>query len=174
MQVILDSKQIAALLEKIAAEITAATPSDEPLALVGIRSRGEILAQRLQKLLEDKWSRQVDRGTLDITLYRDDLSQMGYQQPTVRSTEIDFDVDDRLIILIDDVLNTGRSVRSALDALIDLGRPRIIQLAILIDRGSRELPIGADYVGKTIEAPSDKRVQVYLHEEDGREEVVLE
>jgi pyrimidine operon attenuation protein/uracil phosphoribosyltransferase len=174
MQVILDSNQIAALLEKIAAEITAATPSDEPLALVGIRSRGEILAQRLQKLLEDKWSRQVDRGTLDITLYRDDLSQMGYQQPTVRSTEIDFDVDDRLIILIDDVLNTGRSVRSALDALIDLGRPRIIQLAILIDRGSRELPIGADYVGKTIEAPSDKRVQVYLREEDGREEVVLE
>ena len=170
----MDSQQIAELLEEIAAEIAASARQAETLALVGIRSRGEILAHRLQIILLDKWSLKTDRGTLDITLYRDDLNQMGYQQPVVRATEIDFNIDDRLIILVDDVLNTGRSVRAALDALIDLGRPEAIRLAVLVDRGSRELPIRPDYVGKTIEAPSDKRVNVYLQEPDKREEVVLE
>jgi len=143
------------------------------LALVGIRSRGEILAQRLQKMIQPRLG-SIDRGTLDITLYRDDLDRMGYQQPKVRSTEIDFNIDDRLIILVDDVLNTGRSVRAALDALIDLGRPCAIRLAVLIDRGHRELPIRADYVGKTIDAPPDKRVQVCLKEVDDKEQAFLE
>jgi len=146
----------------------------EKLALVGIRSRGEILAVRLEQLLSQEGFDQLDRGTLDITLYRDDLNQMGYQQPTVRSTEIDFDINDRLIVLVDDVLSTGRSVRAALDALMDLGRPRAIRLAVLIDRGGREFPIGADFVGQKIEVPEAQRVQVYLREEDNKEEVVLE
>ena len=174
MQVILKENQIAELLDEIVEEITAATAADVSLALVGVRSRGEILAQRLQKLIQDKWSSKVELGTLDITLYRDDLNQMSYQQPEVRTTEIDFCIDDRLIVLVDDVLKTGRSVRAAMDALIDLGRPQAIRLAVLIDRGSRELPIRADYVGKTLEVPLDKTVQVYLHEVDEKEEVVVE
>jgi pyrimidine operon attenuation protein / uracil phosphoribosyltransferase len=116
----------------------------------------------------------VDCGTLDITLYRDDLNRMTRQQPEVRTTEISFPIDDRLIVLVDDVLNTGRSARAALGALIDLGRPRAIRLAVLIDRGQRELPISADYIGKRIEAPREQRVNVYLREVDGREEVVVE
>ncbi|MBN2377651.1 MAG: bifunctional pyr operon transcriptional regulator/uracil phosphoribosyltransferase PyrR, partial [Sedimentisphaerales bacterium] len=140
----------------------------------GIRSRGEILAERLRVKLEALGAAGVDCGTLDITLYRDDLDQMGYQQPTVRSTEIDFDINDRVIVLVDDVLNTGRSIRAALDALIDFGRPKAIRLAVLVDRGARELPIAADFVGKVIEAPADKRVQVYLSEVDDTEKVILE
>ena len=174
MQVILKENQIAELLDEIAEEIAAATAADVSLALVGVRSRGEILAQRLQKLIQDKRSDKVELGTLDITLYRDDLNQMSYQQPEVRTTEIDFCIDDRLIVLVDDVLKTGRSVRAAMDALIALGRPQAIRMAVLIDRGSRELPICADYVGKTIEVPIDKTVQVYLHEVDEKEEVVVE
>jgi pyrimidine operon attenuation protein/uracil phosphoribosyltransferase len=174
MQVILDEKQIAELLEVLIAQIIKAVPPGASLALVGIRSRGEILAQRLQSQLQGQLGSTIDCGTLDITLYRDDLNQMGYQQPTVRATEIDFNIDDRLIVLVDDVLNTGRSIRAALDALIDLGRPRAIRLAVLIDRGQRELPISADYVGKIIDVPSDKRVHVCLQEVDDREEVVLE
>lgn len=174
MKVILDADQIKNLLEQIAREIWAHVPQDASIALVGIRNRGEILAQRLQKMLQEKTDRNIDCGTLDITLYRDDLNQMGYQQPTVRSTEIDFNIDDCLIILVDDVLNTGRTVRSALDALIDLGRPRAIRLAVLLDRGCRELPICADYTGKLIDAPLDERIHVYLQEVDGAEEVLLE
>ena len=174
MQVILESEQISDALNTMAAEMVGSLAEGASLALVGIRSRGEILAQRLQEILRQKHDVPVDRGTLDITLYRDDLNQMSYQQPTVRSTEIDFNVDNCLIVLVDDVLNTGRSTRAAMDALIDLGRPRAIRLAVLIDRGSRELPIRADYVGKVITAPKDKRVNVYLREVDDREEVVLE
>lgn len=176
----LNEKQIAELLDRLAdrvAEALAAEAPPEsptPLALVGIRSRGEIFAHRLQSRLEQRWGGQVDCGTLDITLYRDDLNQMGYQQPRVRSTEIPFSIDDRVILLVDDVLNTGRSVRAALDALVDFGRPKAIRLAVLIDRGHRELPISADYVGIVLEAPIDKRVNVYVREVDDREEVVVE
>ncbi len=164
MQVLLDEKQIGELLGQITTWIQSLAREETTLALVGIRSRGEILAQRLQKMLEARGVSNVDRGTLDITLYRDDLNQMGSQQPTVRATEIDFDIDDRLIVLVDDVLNTGRSVRAALNALNDLGRPKAIRLTVLLDRGSRELPIRADYAAKEIEAPKDKTVQVYLYE----------
>ena len=174
MQLVLDEKKIAKLLDRMAAKIHADVPDDTTLALVGIRSRGETLAQRLQTILHDKHQRQLDRGTLDITLYRDDLNDPDGPQPAVRATEIDFNVDDRFIVLVDDVLSTGRSIRAALDALIDLGRPRAIRLAVLIDRGHRELPICADYVGKTIDAPADQRVCVRLREVDESEEVVLD
>jgi len=174
MQVILDSKAIAVLLEKLADEIIKAAPPQTPLALIGIRSRGEIIAQRLQKIIQSRLNQPVDQGTLDITLYRDDLNQPRHHQPNVRPTEIDFDIDDRLIVLVDDVLNTGRSARAALDALIDYGRPLAIRLAVLVDRGQRELPISADYIGKVVEAPKNQRVNVYLNEVDNREEVVLE
>jgi pyrimidine operon attenuation protein / uracil phosphoribosyltransferase len=172
--VILNRDQISRLLEHLAEAIIADVPPDSRLALVGIRSRGEILAQRLQKLIESKFQNPVELGALDITLYRDDLNTMGYDQPIIQSTEIDFGIDDRLVVLVDDVLSTGRSVRAALDALADLGRPRAIRLAVLVDRGRRELPIRADYVGTAIEVPIEQKVQVYLEEADDREEVVLE
>jgi len=174
MQLVLDEKKIAKLLDRIAAKIHADVTEDTTLALVGIRSRGETLAQRLQTILHDKHDLDLDRGTLDITLYRDDLNEPDAPQPTVRATEIDFSVDDRVIVLVDDVLSTGRSIRAALDALIDLGRPRAIRLAVLIDRGHRELPICADYIGKTVDAPPDQRVCVRLREVDENEEVVLD
>ena len=176
----LNAKEMEGLLEGLAEQIVRGLPKGPegrcsvPVALVGIRSRGEILAQRLQAKLENRLGAAVDRGTLDITLYRDDLNQMGYQQPRVRATEIDFDLDDRLVVLVDDVLNTGRSVRAALDALADLGRPRAIRLAVLIDRGQRELPISADYVGQRLDVAADKRVNVYVREVDEREEVAIE
>ncbi len=173
-KVILESGQISGALEEMAGQILSSAGEGGSVALVGIRSRGELLAERLKGLLSDLGAGEVDCGTLDITLYRDDLDQMGYQQPTVRSTEIDFDINDRVIVLVDDVLNTGRSIRAALDALIDFGRPKAIRLAVLVDRGARELPIAADYVGKVIEAPADKRVQVYLSEVDDTEKVILE
>ena len=175
MEVILDENQIEKQLNVIAVQIIDDLPEGATLALVGIRSRGETLAQRLHKKLQKLHPQApVDCGTLDITLYRDDLNQMSYQQPIVRATEIDFDISDRLIVLVDDVLNTGRSVRAALDALVDLGRPYAIRLVVLIDRGHRELPICPDYTGKTIDAPRDKRVHVYLREVDEKEEVVVE
>ncbi len=174
MQVLLDEKQIEVMLDQIAKSIAEAVPAGSNLALVGVRSRGEVLAQRLQKLLGKYGWPDIDRGALDITLYRDDINQMGSTQPAVRTTEIDFNIDNRLIVLVDDVLNTGRSVRAALDALVDLGRPKAIWLAVLIDRGCRELPICADFVGKVVDADPEKRVNVYVKEMDGREEIVLE
>ena len=176
MQALLNNKGIARLLEDIAEKIyeTISKKEDTPPAIVGIRSRGELLAERLKKILEKKFGKDIDRGTLDITLYRDDLNQMGYEQPVVRATEIEFDIDDRIIILVDDVLKTGRTVRAALDAIIDLGRPKVIKLAVLIDRGQRELPISPDYVGKRIEAPKDKKIMVRLKEVDKLEDVTLE
>ncbi|MBN1765697.1 MAG: bifunctional pyr operon transcriptional regulator/uracil phosphoribosyltransferase PyrR [Sedimentisphaerales bacterium] len=174
MEVILKEHQISQLLEHLASQIIDTNPDCASIGLVGIRSRGEILAQRLQHILLDRGVPEVECGALDTTLYRDDINQMGTHQPTVQTTDIDFNIDDRVIILVDDVLNTGRSVRAALDALTDLGRPSVIRLAVLLDRGSRELPIGADYIGKKIEVPHDKTVQVYLNDMDEREEVVLE
>lgn len=172
---IADDKQVGDLLAGLAREIAGDAPAGVRLALVGIRSRGEIIAQRLARLLADRHGLQADLGTLDITLYRDDLDkQRGYKQPIVQTTEIDFNVDDRLVILVDDVVKTGRSTRAALDALIDLGRPRAIRLAVLIDRGARELPIRPDYVGKIVETSPDQRVYVYLREVDQREEIVVQ
>jgi len=175
MKVILDSRQIRETLEDLVGRIVADTPADSALAVVGIRSRGEVLAQRLAAGLEGRTGRDVACGTLDITLYRDDLNSPNRSaQPQVRTTDITFDLDDKTIILVDDVLFTGRSTRAALDALIDLGRPKAIRLAVLIDRAGREFPIQADYAGLKANISPDQRVYVRLTESDGKDEVVVE
>jgi len=175
MKVLLNAKQIGGILNKLATRIVADTPDNVEIAVIGIRSRGEILAQRLAGILAKKIRGEVPCGTLDITLYRDDLnSPKGNSQPKVRPTEIGFDIDDKIIILVDDVLHTGRSARAAMDALIDLGRPKAIRLAVLVDRSGREYPIQADYAGYKANATPGKTVQVLLKESDDKEQVVVE
>lgn len=142
--------------------------------LVGIRTRGEVLAERITALLRGRGYGPIGRGVLDITLYRDDLSEIG-PRPMVRPTRLDISIDDKPLLLVDDVLFTGRSVRSALDALADFGRPSAIRLAVLVDRGGRELPIQPDFVGLTLtDVPRDHRVNVRLKETDGRDEISVE
>jgi pyrimidine operon attenuation protein/uracil phosphoribosyltransferase len=175
MKVILSSEQIEQILKDLASRIISDTPSELDIATIGIRSRGEILAQRLSSRLSKELGKDVPYGTLDITLYRDDLnSPQSTSQPQVRTTEISFDIDDKIIILVDDVLYTGRSTRAAMDALIDLGRPRAIKLAVLVDRVGREFPIQADYACYKTDAAPGKLVQVFLSESDGKDEVVIE
>lgn len=175
MKVILNSEQIEQILDDLTKNIISDTPSDLDIAVIGIRSRGEILAQRLSGRLSDKLGKDIPCGTLDITLYRDDLnSPRGNFQPHVRTTEIGFNIDEKIIILVDDVLYTGRSARAAMAALIDLGRPKVIKLAVLVDRVGREMPIHADYAGYKTDAVVGKLVQVNLVESDGKDEVVIE
>jgi pyrimidine operon attenuation protein/uracil phosphoribosyltransferase len=175
MKVILDSKQIKQILNELTDKIISDTPNNLSIASIGIRSRGEILAQRLSWQLSKKLGKDIPCGTLDITLYRDDLnSPQGTEQPQVRTTEIGFDVNDKIIILVDDVLYTGRSTRAAMDALIDLGRPRAIKLAVLVDRAGREFPIQADYAGYKSDAEPSNLVQVNLVESDGKDEVTID
>jgi pyrimidine operon attenuation protein/uracil phosphoribosyltransferase len=175
MKVILNSEQIKQILDDLASRIISETPRKLDIAIVGIRSRGEILAQRLSDILSRNLGKAVPCGTLDITLYRDDLnSPQSSAQPQVRTTEIGFDIDDKIIILVDDVLYTGRSARAAMDALIDLGRPKAIKLAVLIDRAGREFPIQADYAGYKTDVAPGKLVQVNLIESDGKDEVIIE
>jgi len=175
MPVVMDADRIARALTRIAHEIVERNRNVSDIALVGVRSRGVPLARRIARALHDITGDDVGTGALDITLYRDDLMrhQVG-PQPLVRSTEIPFSIDDQLIILVDDVLYTGRTIRAALDAVIDFGRPRAIQLVVLVDRGHRELPIRADYVGKNIPTAKSDSVQVRLLEIDGADEVVLQ
>ncbi|MPZ16773.1 MAG: bifunctional pyr operon transcriptional regulator/uracil phosphoribosyltransferase PyrR [Luteitalea sp.] len=162
-------------LARIAHEVLERNRGLDDVAFVGIRTRGVPLAQRIVTAIGELTSHQVPVGSLDITLYRDDLMrhQVG-PQPVVGPTDIPFPIDDHRIILVDDVLYTGRTVRAALDALIDFGRPRTIQLLVFIDRGHRELPIKADYVGKNLPTSLKESVQVRLAEIDGVDEVVLE
>ncbi len=175
MKVILNTAQIGQVLKDLAGRIVAQSPSGLDIAMVGIRSRGEILAQRLSVLVSKGLDKAVPCGTLDITLYRDDLnSPQGSAQPQVRTTEIGFDIGEKIIVLVDDVLYTGRSARAAMDALIDLGRPRAIKLAVLVDRLGREFPIQADYAGVKSDVATGKLVQVNLVESDGKDEVVIE
>jgi pyrimidine operon attenuation protein/uracil phosphoribosyltransferase len=175
MKKLLTTAQIAQVLGQMLEKILPDVPKDGNFVVIGIRSRGEILAQRLSAAMTQKLGREVPCGTLDITLYRDDLNApKGTEQPKVRATEIAFDIDDKFILLVDDVLYTGRSVRAAMDALADLGRPRKVRLAVLVDRGDHELPIRADYVGIHADVPAEQSVKVYLTESDGREEVVVE
>ena len=175
MKVILDSEQIEQILENVTGRIISETAGEFDIAVIGIRSRGEILAQRLSSRLSKKLGKDVPCGTLDITLYRDDLnSPWSTAQPQVRTTEIGFDIDDKIIILVDDVLYTGRSARAAMDALIDLGRPRAIKLAVLVDRVGREFPIQADYAGVKSDIAPGESVQVNLVESDGKDEVIIE
>ena len=174
MKVILNKEQIAGSLNDLTERIAADIPSNIDIAVIGIRSRGEILAQRLSATLEKKISKPIPSGTLDITLYRDDLDDpQGAEQPTVRSTEIDFDINEKIILLVDDVLYTGRSVRAAMDALIDFGRPKAIRLAVFVDRGGHELPIQADYTGIKVNVKSEESVEVNLFETDDIDQVVV-
>ena len=176
MKTILNSVQIEQILHDIVARVVSQTEGKTAfLAVIGIRSRGEILAQRLSNLLSTCIGKDVPCGTLDITLYRDDLSSpQSHKQPMVRPTEIGFDIDNKIIILVDDVLYTGRSARAAIDALIDLGRPKVIKLAVLVDRAGREFPIQADYTGYKAEVEPGKLVQVNLVESDGKDEVTVD
>jgi pyrimidine operon attenuation protein/uracil phosphoribosyltransferase len=175
MSVVMDADRVSRSLARIAHEILERNRGVESLAIVGIRSRGVNLAARLARELKHLTGISVPTGALDITLYRDDLMRNPVgPQPVIRSTEIPFSIDDKVILLVDDVLYTGRTIRAALDALIDFGRPRAIQLVVLIDRGHRELPIRADYVGRNIPTSQQQSVQVRLMEADGKDEVELE
>jgi pyrimidine operon attenuation protein/uracil phosphoribosyltransferase len=169
---ILDKDGIRRSLTRIAHEIIERNKGTDTLALVGIRRRGVPLAERLAERIMDIEGRRVPVGILDITLYRDDLSTLAYQ-PLVRSTEIPFPVGGKTVVLVDDVIYTGRTIRAALGALIDLGRPKVIQLAVLIDRGHRELPIRADYVGKNVPTSKKEEVSVRLQEIDGEDMVII-
>jgi pyrimidine operon attenuation protein/uracil phosphoribosyltransferase len=175
MPVVMDGDRLARSLTRIAHEIVERNRGIEDLALVGIRERGVPIARRLATQLLEITGSHVPTGALDITLYRDDLMRQAVgPQPLVRSTDIPFDLDDRVILLVDDVLYTGRTIRAALDALIDFGRPKAIQLVVLVDRGHRELPIKADYVGKNVPTSRRESVQVRLEEVDGHDEVVIQ
>jgi len=172
MPVVLDADRITRSLTRIAHEILERNRGVDELAFVGIRTRGVPIARRIARAIHQIAHHEVPTGALDITLYRDDLMRHAVgPQPLVRSTEIAFSIDDKRILLVDDVLYTGRTVRAALDALIDFGRPKAIQLIVLVDRGHRELPIKADYVGKNLPTSPSQSVQVRLMEIDGRDEV---
>jgi pyrimidine operon attenuation protein/uracil phosphoribosyltransferase len=169
-----DPGDVQRIIDQLAARVAAAFDRNEPLNIVGIRTRGEVLAQRLAAMLQTQKFDHIARGVLDITLYRDDLSEIG-PRPLVRPTQIDIDIDAKPLLLVDDVLFTGRSIRAALDALSDFGRPSMIRLAVLIDRGGRELPIQPDYVGVTLsDVPKDHRVNVRFSEVDGKDEITVE
>ena len=171
----MDAERIPRSLTRIAHEILERNRGADDLALVGIRARGVPIATRLAAHLKEIAGVDVPTGALDITLYRDDLMRHAVgPQPVIRRTEIPFSIDDRQILLVDDVLYTGRTIRAALDALIDFGRPSAIQLVVLVDRGHRELPIRADYVGRNIPTSRQQSVQVRLAEIDGRDEVEVE
>jgi pyrimidine operon attenuation protein/uracil phosphoribosyltransferase len=171
----MDADRIGRTLARIAHEIVERNKGVDDLALVGVRTRGVPLARRLARALRDISGHDVPTGALDITLYRDDLMRHAVgPQPLVRRTEIQFSIDNRKILLVDDVLYTGRTTRAALDALIDFGRPKGIQLIVLVDRGHRELPIKADYVGKNLPTSPEESVQVRLLEIDGQDEVVVD
>ena len=169
---IMDEDGIRRALIRIAHEITEKNRGVENVALVGIRTRGVPLAARIAEEIQKIENVAVPTGSLDITLYRDDLTTMGYN-PVIHGTEIDFDVTGKHIVLVDDVLYTGRTIRAALDALIDMGRPKSIQLAVLIDRGHRELPIRADYAGKNVPTSRKETIEVALQEEGKTDEVIL-
>ena len=175
MPVLMDAERMARTLTRIAHEIVERNRNLGDLALVGIRTRGVPLAARLRANLHEITGDDVPVGALDITLYRDDLMRHAVApQPLVRRTEIPFSIDDRKIVLVDDVLYTGRTVRAGLDALIDFGRPKAIQLVALVDRGHRELPIKADYVGKNVPTSASESIHVRLQETDGEDLVLIE
>ena len=169
-----DEADVRRAIESLAHRVGGAFDSSRALVIVGIRTRGEVLAGRLAELLAGLGYKSIERGVLDITLYRDDLSEIG-PRPMVRPTHLNIDIRAKPLVLVDDVLFTGRSVRAALDALSDFGRPSAIRLAVLVDRGGRELPIAADFVGLTLgDVSVDHRVNVHLREIDGRDEIVVE
>jgi pyrimidine operon attenuation protein / uracil phosphoribosyltransferase len=171
-KLLMTAAEIDLVLARISAEIAEKLGSQDEFAIIGIRRRGVPLAERLRKKLEAILKRAIPFGILDINLYRDDLTTIS-NRPMLRETLIDFDINDLSVVLVDDVLYTGRTIRAALDGIVDLGRPKKVQLAVLVDRGLRELPIQADYVGKHIQTSHEEIVEVRLEEEDQEERVVL-
>ncbi|MEO0092861.1 MAG: bifunctional pyr operon transcriptional regulator/uracil phosphoribosyltransferase PyrR [candidate division WOR-3 bacterium] len=170
-KLIMSSTEINRALKRIAAGIKKRNQSTENLVLIGIKRRGPTLAQRIARFLT-KGKKTIPVGAIDITLYRDDLQRIA-ESPIVRGSEINFDINDKVVILVDDVLFTGRTVRAALTEILDFGRPESIQLAVLIDRNHRELPIAADYIGKRIKTKKTDLVDIFVKEEDGKEGVFI-
>jgi pyrimidine operon attenuation protein / uracil phosphoribosyltransferase len=169
---VMDAKAVERALIRVAHEMVEKNKGAENLAVIGIKTRGAYLAERIAKLIEQIERVKIPVGLMDITLYRDDI-QTKLEQPLVQKTEVLFDVVDKVIVLVDDVLFTGRTIRAALDQIIDFGRPKNIQLAVLVDRGHRELPIRADYVGKNIPTAKDDRVNVKITEVDKEDSVSI-
>jgi pyrimidine operon attenuation protein/uracil phosphoribosyltransferase len=173
-KVVLEHDDLARTLRRIAHEIAEKNPEPDRLAIVGIHTRGALLARRLHALLAELTEAELPIGDLDISFYRDDVgAKSPSAQPVVHASHIDFDPSEKTVVLIDDVLFTGRTVRAAIDALFDYGRPRRVQLAVLCDRGHRELPIRPDYVGKNLPTAREERVNVRLAEADGTDEVTI-
>ena len=177
-KVLLDADALSRTLSRIAHEIIEANPELDEVALVGIHTRGVPLAQRLRRLIEERAGEAPDFGAVDITFYRDDVAVRGgeapiHAQPVVRSTALDFPLEGKTVVLVDDVLYTGRTIRAAIEALFDYGRPARVQLAVLADRGHRELPIRPDYVGKNLPTSRGERIQVQLVEIDEVDRVLL-
>jgi pyrimidine operon attenuation protein/uracil phosphoribosyltransferase len=171
---VLEHDELRRTLVRISHEISEKNPGPEGLALVGIHTRGALLAQRLHTLVGEQTGSEVPLGDIDISFYRDDVGDRGPDaQPLVHASHLDFDLSGRTVVLVDDVLFTGRTVRAAIDALFDYGRPARVQLAVLCDRGHRELPIRPDYVGKNLPTARDERVNVRLEESDGVDEVTI-
>lgn len=171
-KVIMDEAAIRRSIVRIAHEIVEKNKGVQDVVLMGIRTRGVPLANRIMAEIKQIENVDLSVGSLDITLYRDDLSTLSYN-PVVHGTEIDFDLTGKNVVLVDDVLYTGRTIRAALDAIIDMGRPKTIQLAVLVDRGHRELPVCADYVGKNIPTSKTENIEVLLSEKDTTDEVIL-
>jgi pyrimidine operon attenuation protein/uracil phosphoribosyltransferase len=170
---LMDADDISRAVTRIAHEIVERNKGTGDLVIIGIRRRGVPLANRIASAIQEFEGTKIPVGILDITLYRDDL-QLVAKQPVLRKTDLPFDVDDKVVVLVDDVLYTGRTIRAAMDEIMDFGRPRAIRLAVLIDRGHRELPIRADYVGKNVPTSSRELISVKLREEDGEDIVTVE
>lgn len=169
---LMDEKAIARAITRVSHEIIERNKGIKDVILIGIKTRGVPMADRIAKKIEQIEGSKVYTGEMDITLYRDDL-KMQHQDPVINSTSINFDINDKVVVLVDDVLYTGRTVRSALNAIMDLGRPKSIQLAVLVDRGHRELPIRADYVGKNVPTSKQEIIAVKLLEVDGEDSVKI-
>lgn len=170
---ILNAVQINAILERFVRELSRQYGTLDHVVFIGVRTRGPYLAKRLAEMIKKRHGKEIPVGEMDITLYRDDLNAL-LPGGTIDHTRIPFDIGNKTIVLFDDVLNTGRTVRAAVDHLIDLGRPRIIHLAVIVDRGGRELPIAANYVGKKLALPAQDKVSVKLKEVDKTDEVIIE
>lgn len=169
---LMDETALRRTITRLAHEIIERCKGIDDVAIIGIRTRGEFLAKRIAKKIEEVEGKPIPVGVLDTVMYRDDY-RMKKQLPATEITEIPFDVDDKILVLVDDVIYTGRTIRAAMDALMDFGRPSAIQLAVLIDRGHRELPIKADYIGKSVPTARNEEVKVHMKEFDGRDEILL-
>jgi len=170
--IVLTQDELKRTLQRLGHQLIETNPNLAEVVLIGIQTRGVYLAKRIQAILQELGQVEIPLGVLDITLYRDDLTAVGIN-PVVKATQIDFDLNDKIVVLIDDVLFTGRTIRAALNAMMDFGRPTKVELLVLVDRGHRELPIRADYVGKNIPTAPEETVYVSLEELDGKDEVVI-